>query len=186
MGNENSLSIPFLKKIIMRRKLIFFNFFFFLFFYASSQEVVSNASEFGAVNTEKTFEMMTLQNWDIASTGALRNSNGNNVYIQQIGQGNIINSSISSSDAMVNLDQRGDENEISLNVNAGKVEYNVVQTGNNNYLQDHTFKPQETAQLNLRQEGNENEVIKYGANSITNKMEFNIEGNSKLLIIRSF
>jgi hypothetical protein len=183
---KNSLPIPFLKNIFMRRKFVFFNFFFFLFFYASSQEVLSSASELGTVNYEKTFEMMTLQDWEIASTGAIKKSYTNRVFIEQVGNGNVVNSHISSFDATVNLDQRGDENEISLNVNAGKVEYNVVQTGNNNYLQDHTFTPQGTARLNLSQRGNENEVIKYGANSITNKIGFNIEGSSKLLIIRSF
>ncbi|MDT0678123.1 hypothetical protein [Autumnicola musiva] len=162
----------------------------FIYFSASllafSQETGRMTSELGHVNKEQQYTIHTFQNLKIAESQIDRVFFQNNIFIEQLGENNFVKSAISSSTGQAKLIQDGMENEIYIDLQAEKVRYNVIQIGNNNYLQDHTYTSYKTAEFNLYQNGNKNEVLKYGTNSITNQLEFNIKGDSKSLIIRSY
>lgn len=152
-----------------------------------SQMTSTNNSETGHVEKEKFYTAMVSENWETEKLARNNFSSTNNLYIEQVGSNNTVHSSISSPDAIVNLGQGGNDNNIDLQLESEIIRYNVEQTGNNNYLRDHTYAPSEPIiKLNLQQNGNENQVLKYGTNSITNNLEFNVIGDSKTLIIRSF
>jgi len=111
---------------------------------------------------------------------------GNNIYIQQIGGDNSINSSVSSGNAIVNLEQNGRGNRMYLKVTANIVRENVEQTGNNNFFFDFVNSPLKENHLNVEQKGNYNLIIKYGANSISDKIQYKLQGDFRSLIIKNY
>ncbi|GHA28087.1 hypothetical protein GCM10007103_07010 [Salinimicrobium marinum] len=171
---------------------LFYNICVFCFIYFSgtllsfSQESDLFTSELGSIDKEKQYSALALQDWKISESQLSSIPSGNNIFIEQIGNNNRVNAQISSPNLDARFTQAGMGNEFSIDLNAEKVKYTLVQSGDNNYLLDHTFAPSRTVELSLQQNGNNNHVEKYGTNSITNKLEFNLTGDSKSLIIRSF
>ncbi|MDT0651262.1 hypothetical protein [Autumnicola edwardsiae] len=164
----------------------FFLFLLLFGIWCYSQEQVTT-SELGNIDKDKQFITLALQNWEFGKEKMTRASTSSHVFIVQVGSGNNVKSNISSPDAIVNMKQEGGGNNIDLQLETEKVRYNVFQTGNNNYLHDHTYAPLEPIiELNLEQNGNENQFYKYGTNSITNKLKFNLTGDSKAFIIKSY
>lgn len=151
-----------------------------------SQESDLFTSELGSMDKEKQYSALALQDWKMKESQLSFMPSGNNIFIEQIGDNNRVNTQISSPNVDGRFYQDGMGNGFSLVLNAEKVNYALVQSGDNNYLLDHTFAPSNTAKLKIQQNGNNNHIEKYGTNSITNKLEFILTGNSKSLIIRSF
>lgn len=114
------------------------------------------------------------------------NFQNNEVFIQQIGNGNNINSQVSAEKRTLNYTQLGDYNSINVKVNAEKIQQNIIQNGNANNVFDFSNAPSQEVSLNLSQNGNNLHFERYGSNSIGDKLEFNMTGNSKSIIIRNF
>lgn len=113
-------------------------------------------------------------------------NSGNNVFIEQVGQNNEILTVVSSNDAVVNLKQNGTNNDIVLHVRANYIREDIEQIGNNNTFFDFVNNSAGKNHFGLQQHGNNIHVEKFGSNSISEKMNFKIEGDYKSLIIRNF
>lgn len=132
--------------------------------------------------------LMALNNFSLseAASQSISLNPGNNIFIQQVGKANEINSSISSPNARVNLNQTGNNNYMNLNIRTRFIRENVEQLGNNNKFFDFVNNPLEENHLNLQQHGNNNHVEKYGSNSISDGISYKVEGNFQSLIIRNY
>lgn len=120
------------------------------------------------------------------SDPTIATSEGNNVFITQTGMNNNIDTKISSQDAIVELDQSGESNDVQLEIEADMVRGVVVQKGNNNEIFDYVLSSDEPVFFDFKQEGNNHHIESYGSNSISNGLKVELIGNSKAIIIKNF
>ncbi|EHQ03572.1 hypothetical protein [Gillisia limnaea] len=110
----------------------------------------------------------------------------NEIFIQQIGVQNTIASNITSTSAAVNLNQNGNHNIIGINITSKSYRSNIDQKGDYNNIFENIYAPSSNISLNLSQNGRNNHFERYGSNSIGDKLEFNMNGNDKSIIVRNF
>jgi hypothetical protein len=113
-------------------------------------------------------------------------ANSNSVYIEQIGIDNIINTNIRAESSEINLVQNGNSNTVDLSVNAKTMVHNIMQNGTNNYLQEYSNTSNLNLERNIQQNGNDQRVVIYGSNTLTDNIILNLQGNSKTVTIRNF
>ncbi|MDR6300604.1 hypothetical protein [Mesonia maritima] len=126
---------------------------------------------------------ITTQSTSQARTG--EGATSNSVYIQQIGQGNTIQSNVDSPDAVVDLNQNGANNRIDIAVRAASIRDNITQTGDNNSTIQYISDPTAQLKLEVNQEGNAT-YEQYGVNSKTDNIKVNQGSSSRTVIVRSF
>ncbi|MBM1106298.1 hypothetical protein JQC67_09140 [Aurantibacter crassamenti] len=116
----------------------------------------------------------------------LPQATANSVYIQQIGSNN--NSSIHSQSGYseINLVQNGNSNSADINVAAKTLNQNVLQNGNNNFLLEYGNTSGLNLERNIIQDGNNQGVVIFGSNTLTEKIQLNLQGNAKSITIRNF
>ncbi|MRI02087.1 hypothetical protein GH721_16195 [Kriegella sp. EG-1] len=110
----------------------------------------------------------------------------NAVYIQQIGSNN--NSAVQTQTdySTISLVQNGNANNADINVAAKTFSTNVLQNGNNNFLLEYGNAPSLNLERNIIQNGNEQNVVIFGSNTLTEKIQLNLQGNAKSITIRNF
>lgn len=110
----------------------------------------------------------------------------NDVFVQQIGLDNYISFVSSAKSSDVRLLQEGNQNGIYLSVDAERYLALIRQTGNHN----NHFEFAKTSHLNLEsailQNGQNNNLIIHGRNSLSEKIKVNMSGNDQTVIIRNF
>ncbi len=107
------------------------------------------------------------------------------VFIEQIGDGNRITAKANTNNISFNFLQKGDDNNIYLNVKAEAVKETVVQNGNRHSFIDFS-NSSSIHNLQLIQNGNGQRLMLHGENSISEKMKINMTGESQSLVIRNF
>lgn len=112
-------------------------------------------------------------------------SSGNQVFIQQIGQGNYIISDINSSDAEVELNQNGNDNNIQVSLRAQKIRERISQSGDGNTASRYVNDTDAVINLELSQNGN-NSFEQYGVNSKTENLKITQQAGARAVIVRSF
>jgi len=133
----------------------------------------------------KSSEMNFLANQNYSSNRSVSNST-NNVNIEQVGTYNKVTSNTVSVQSEIDLLQTGDYNNIELNLNATKISEKVIQNGNrNDFIDINTFGAN-LHEAEIIQNGNNQSLTWYGSNSISERMKVNMQGNDKILEIRSF
>lgn len=110
----------------------------------------------------------------------------NEIYIQQIGLENAVNSNLISPLTEVKLTQNGSLNNIDLNVTAKSYFTHINQNGDYNNVFENIYAPSSELSLNLSQNGSNNHFERYGSNSIGDKIEFNMNGNNKAILVMNF
>ncbi len=112
----------------------------------------------------------------------------NNVFIQQIGDDNVINTRIDTNlnTSSLRLTQAGNSNIIVIDEKAPEVVKNIVQNGDNNKVIDFSLNSLNATSLDLIQNGSNLTFEKFGTNSLTENLKFTMQGTSRTLIIRSF
>jgi hypothetical protein len=113
-------------------------------------------------------------------------SDGNTIFIQQIGDDNTTSSNTRSKANQMNLSQFGDDNTIYLDISADIIDERVLQKGDNNYFYD--FSPYDTKfhSAEVVQKGNNQNITFFGGNSISEKLKVNMQGDGKTIIVRNF
>jgi len=114
------------------------------------------------------------------------NTNGNSVYLSQIGSANEAIVNVKSSKSVLELNQYGENNRLSVFANAKEIHENINQTGNDHRLFNFVSDTYQSVVLNVEQTGENTHFEMYGANSISNKLEFKLNGNFKSLIVRNY
>ena len=168
-------------------KLKFFLFVFFGFFICHASFTQSSLRGESRVSLLAMEELIKIAPSQAASFGneQIKSSN-TGVYLQQIGDGNSVTADISSNQIGLQLTQQGNDNFSGIWATAQAVEGNLVQNGNSNFAFDFADDPSLGHSLNLSQNGNGHHFESYGTNSIGNKLEFNMSGNSEMIIVRNF
>jgi hypothetical protein len=110
----------------------------------------------------------------------------NIVNIKQIGNFNKVTSNTISAQSEIDLLQNGDYNNINLELNALKISETVIQNGNGNNFADINTFGANLHEAEIIQNGNNQSLTWYGSNSISERMKVNMQGNDKILEIRSF
>lgn len=116
--------------------------------------------------------------------------NGNNsdnvVTIQQVGNSNRAFTASFTRVSDINYIQEGDNNRInSVNV-ANVLSEQVQQQGNNNRVFNVSVRPVNLSRLNVTQNGDNLNLVKFGSNAQTNGMQFRMSGSHQTIIVRSF
>lgn len=135
------------------------------------------------LNYESPFSSMLLQTTGDQNPSAVVQ---NGVFIQQVGTGNRVNSSIVSTKSNTNYVQNGDFNEIDTEVNAEVVQQNILQQGNGNTVVDFSAIRSAETSLNVSQNGNHSNLVNYGSNSISNDLQFKMNGDSQTIIVKNY
>lgn len=110
----------------------------------------------------------------------------NEVFINQIGNGNQVSTTIRSLENKSVYIQKGNYNNIYSNVNAKTYTSSIVQNGDRHKAFNFANSPEQDLSLELNQQGNSNHFEQFGSNSIGNKMKFQMAGNARSLIVRNF
>ncbi|MBZ0327232.1 MAG: hypothetical protein K8F54_06465 [Altibacter sp.] len=112
-------------------------------------------------------------------------SASNSVYILQVGNNNNVVSNTRSNYSDVNLFQRGNNNEVLLDVTALIIDENVLQLGNNNRFIDLSLKGTVLHNAAVLQKGQNQNLIWYGSNSISERMMVTMKGKNQTILIRN-
>ncbi|MDT0678126.1 hypothetical protein [Autumnicola musiva] len=169
----------------MKAKNFLLNFIIFISYITYAQDAPVNPSKVALQNEELLFNASeAIKSFSGDAAKALPENN--EVFIRQIGDGNNLNTRVSSPNTKMHLQQSGNGNNMQMEVMANEATYNVQQNGNHNQFFDFTSAPSQSATLNLKQQGSNIHVEKYGTNSITNKLKLDVTGDYKSLIIRSY
>jgi hypothetical protein len=106
-------------------------------------------------------------------------ASGNSVFIEQVGFGNVGLVAVSSNDSEVNLLQDGYKNKSLILLRADVIRENVQQIGNKNIFVDYSLHGAKSHKVDLLQEGNYNQVISVGRNSISERLKLTQKGTGK-------
>ncbi len=107
----------------------------------------------------------------------------NSIFIQQIGNKNTANTNIISSDANLNLIQKGDNNFVFVDKNAPIIQELILQDGSNNSIVDFNLKTNNSINNTFTQTGNNLNIISIGSNNLSKEMTVKQTGNSGSVII---
>ncbi|MBN2867911.1 MAG: hypothetical protein JXK08_04505 [Flavobacteriaceae bacterium] len=137
------------------------------------------------------------QNQELAIVSNVVNSNqqngsqlqlsSKNVYVTQIGDYNTIEAVVSAPKYNVDLNQVGDNNLIDVKLKATKfINYEVLQVGNDNKVIDYNFGTQKVINSSFNQIGDNLKIENYGSNSISEKLQINMTGQSRTITINNY
>ena len=111
---------------------------------------------------------------------------GNQVYIQQVGIGNYAKAVVTSQKSKVDYRQQGNFNYINFDVQAKNIDKVIHQNGDSNRAFGFSSGASEIARLQLSQNGNNQHFEQFGSNSIGEKMQLKMNGNTNSIIVRNF
>ena len=161
----------------MKEKFALSGLLFFLFLVSGwSQE----RSDFEVVSMNESHSKAVA-----SKQGSQSHTSGSQVYIQQVGVGNYANAQVQSQRALVDYRQEGNYNYISFDMQATHVENVVHQTGNSNRAFGFMTGDAQS-NLHLSQTGNNQHFEQFGSNSIGDKMQLKMSGNTNAVIVRNF
>ena len=112
-------------------------------------------------------------------------STSNNVYIQQIGNKNNIISNTRSVYSDIGQFQKGNNNEVLLDITAVAINENVLQTGINNSVIDLNTKGSIFHTTAIFQKGANQNLIMLGSNSISDNMIISMQGKRQTILVRN-
>jgi hypothetical protein len=110
-------------------------------------------------------------------------SNQNNVNIQQIGDYNVINANVNATNSSLIITQNGTNNAIELNKNALELAQKMTQIGNDNTISDLTYFTNYKVNMEMNQNGNNQNIQNIGTNSLSKDMKITQTGNGASIII---
>lgn len=105
------------------------------------------------------------------------------VQIQQIGDLNKVKANLKANEIQVSVAQNGNKNELFLDKYAKTITQNVVQQGNNNTISDFTLRTNYSVNMELIQNGNNQNIHNIGTNSLSKNMKITQTGNGASIIL---
>tara|TARA_R110000772_G_C13226689_1_gene432317 strand:+ start:650 stop:1102 length:453 start_codon:yes stop_codon:yes gene_type:complete len=113
-------------------------------------------------------------------------ASGNTLFINQVGLNNKAFVNVTSSKSNVDVSQFGRDNLADLSYTGNNIQAMVKQNGENNLVTDYVFFAQDGLNTEITQTGTNLNVVKFGANSITNGLKINMTGSDKTIVLNSF
>jgi len=126
-----------------------------------------------------------LSNQGIVTNQNLR-TNSNSVYLAQIGDNNNLRSTTKTLESNIVVVQNGNQNNTVLKLNSDNLMVTVLQNGNNNTFLDYSLLKTDIRNIEVNQTGDNQKLIMYGTNSLSEKIKVSMKGNSQNIIIRNF
>lgn len=112
-------------------------------------------------------------------------SPANRVYVQQIGDNNIVNSDVHSNYSAVNILQFGNKNNVEMGVKADVINENVMQLGDRHTFIDDNLGGAALHNANVTQQGLNQTLLISGANSMSENLVVNMRGANQTVLIRN-
>jgi hypothetical protein len=162
--------------------------FFFLFpiVTINAQGIINKNNASTSINTNlQQLNYISLQS-SLSPLPSDSNVVNTGIFIQQIGNNNYSEITTQSTVNDVQLNQFGNNNNIDLKLKAEIIDYSVTQNGNNNTLIEYnTFNSKQLLERTVEQNGNGQNLVIEGSNSIVDKMRITMDNGSQSLIIRN-
>jgi len=167
---------------------IFFILFFFLTIILNAQGIITNNSNDATTSMDTDIEQLNYFSQQLntpLSPSEIKVTN-TGIFIQQIGNNNYADLTTQSHVSDIQLNQFGNNNKIDLQLKAEIIDYSITQNGNNNTLLEYnTINNKQLIERTIEQNGNGQNLIIEGNNSIVDKMKITMENGSQSLIIRN-
>jgi len=148
--------------------------------------VAQNIKKTGHTVNEELYEKMLISDGKAMKEKTNVSSKANTAHITQIGKYNRSNLNVKASQSEVVFNQIGDHNLIDFNVKASSFDAYITQDGNNHKAFDFINSPADNVSLKLQQTGEATHFERYGSNSIGDKLQFEMNGNLRSIIVRNF
>jgi minor curlin subunit len=103
--------------------------------------------------------------------------------IQQIGNYNDLNINMRGEYVRVDIIQKGDSNQLEIDKEANSIKQKIVQVGQNNSIIDLSIYANNNVNMELTQQGNNQNIQNFGSNSISENMKVLQSGNGASAII---
>ena len=162
----------------------------FFFGFNSFSQNLTNPEEESFINEKKEFGNFVPTNFPIQNFQKPKTNKeipkANQIFIEQIGANNNIDTYTSSENSDLKLFQYGDSNNISFIMDAKNLDGTIIQNGNNNNAFDFTVNANQDVSANLLQQGDNLHFERYGANSISNNLKIIQTGETRSIIVRNF
>ncbi|WP_338375236.1 hypothetical protein [uncultured Flavobacterium sp.] len=109
--------------------------------------------------------------------------NQNSINIQQIGDYNVIDANVNSENSKLFITQEGINNSVGLIKNTPELVQSISQTGNNNTISDLTYYTNYKVNMEMTQNGSNQNIQNIGTNSLSKDMKISQTGNGASIII---
>jgi len=113
-------------------------------------------------------------------------NNTNNIFIEQIGSGNLTQVNTNTSKSDIKAMQYGNANSIRTTVAALGIIETIRQQGDNHHFAEFANTPALEINRQIDQIGNGQNLTIHGNNSISDNMRLTMEGSAKTIVIRNF
>lgn len=151
---------------------------------AQTYTALENSKSLFGFTTQTSHENF-LANQVLAQQINLKTDN-NSVYVSQIGDNNDLISITKSLESDVVIIQNGNENNTVIDLNSTNLTQRVVQNGNNNAVLDFGLYNVDVRSATINQTGNNQNLIMSGSNSLSERIQVNMQGQNQSIIIRNF
>lgn len=111
---------------------------------------------------------------------------GSSVFINQIGSNNDAQVKVNATNSFVNLLQNGFSNLTLLDLTALNISQNITQNGENNRLYNFSNNPASIQNMELLQNGINQDITIFGSNSLSENIKITMQGSDRSLIVRNF
>ena len=168
---------------------IFFILFFFSTIILNAQGIITNNSNDATTSMDTDIEQLNYfsQQLNTPLSPSEINITNTGVFIHQIGNNNVSDITTASQISDIQLNQFGNDNAIDLNLKATVIDYSVTQNGNNNTLIEYnnSVNNKQLLERTVQQNGNGQNLLIEGNNSIVDKMRITMNNGAQSLIIRT-
>lgn len=105
------------------------------------------------------------------------------ILIQQIGDFNSFAANLKTENVSISLSQNGNDNSVVLDKEAKSISQKILQEGNNNQITDFTYYSKYDVNMQMIQQGSNQNIQSYGTNSLSKDMTVTQTGNGASVII---
>lgn len=115
------------------------------------------------------------------------NNNQHIVRVTQIGNDNVIQANVAGVNShIIDYVQNGNQNNIEILSKSTEINQSVYQNGNQNNYSHYNYNSFQAQNINILQDGNNQNIEVFGENSISKDMSIKMSGNDKTIFIRNF
>lgn len=164
---------------------------FFIFFssiiYAQEKDINSEFKNYSSsVFNSKEAALSLVSILDHKAQNDLNSRIQAGVQILQVGDFNKANAFLKSDETKVAITQNGESNELLLVKNAKTITQNVLQQGDSNKISDFTLHTNYNVNMEMIQNGDNQNIQNIGTNSLSKNMKITQTGNGASIILINY
>lgn len=150
--------------------------------YICAQDTVESESP----SIEAILQSTDLLPVDVAAKAHPSANSSDLAYVYQIGANNVGLVRITAENSELNLLQHGNANHAKIELSGKSLVHQTLQHGNGNLFIEYGNMPHLDLRREIVQDGNNQNLIIYGSNSLTQNLKLNVQGDSETITIRNF